>query len=43
MDREDLDHASWRGLVGVGVGYGLLLFGILVVLFLLPYLLSVAL
>ena len=43
MNLSDFDHGSWRGLLGVGVGYTLLLIGILLVLFILPYLILTAL
>ncbi|XVH30758.1 hypothetical protein ACNS7O_10170 [Haloferacaceae archaeon DSL9] len=37
MDRSEFEHEAWRGLLGVGVGYGLILLGILIAVFLVPY------
>ncbi|MFB6234108.1 MAG: hypothetical protein ABEH81_10165 [Halopenitus sp.] len=37
--RELLDVDSYRALAGVGIGYGLILAGIFLLLFVLPYLL----
>ncbi|MGZ0748249.1 hypothetical protein [Haloparvum sp. AD34] len=41
--RELLDVDSYRALAGVGVGYGLILAGIFLLLFVLPYLLVASL
>jgi hypothetical protein len=41
--RETLDHDSWRTVAGTGVGYGLMLLVLFVALFVLPYLVFVAL
>lgn len=41
--RDVLDVDSYRALAGVGVGYGLILAGIFLLLFVLPYLLVASL
>lgn len=38
MDLDAFDDDAWWAIAGVGAGYGLALLGILVLLFLLPYL-----
>ncbi|WP_267195319.1 hypothetical protein [Halegenticoccus tardaugens] len=39
----EFDHESWRTAIGVGAGYGLILLVMFALLFLVPYLLFVAL
>lgn len=41
--RETFDHDSWRAIAGTGVGYGLMLLVLFVALFVLPFLVFLAL
>ena len=42
-DSSGWDHPAWRTLVGTGIGYGVVLLGMFVALFVLPFVLFWAL